>query len=135
MAVGVSQSARSWHLPKTNSLVEVRYDRSSGRAYVVVGRECFGERRGVYRPESQHERGQGYQSNRAVYGGHSIERLSYLAVALVAMGVSLAAQVSGQPRWGNFIAQWVPTWLLFGLYNKLVKLEGHDREDRGIGRT
>jgi hypothetical protein len=60
---------------------------------------------------------------------------AYLAVALVAMGVSLAAQVSGQPRWGNFIAQWVPTWLLFGLYNKLVKLEGHDREDRGIGRT
>jgi hypothetical protein len=45
--------------------------------------------------------------------------------------VSLAAQVSGQARWGNFIAQWVPTWLLFGLYNKLVKVEGHDREDRG----
>jgi hypothetical protein len=32
---------------------------------------------------------------------------------------------------GNFIAQWVPTWLIIGLYNKLVKLEGHDRFDRG----
>jgi hypothetical protein len=61
----------------------------------------------------------------------AIPSSAYLAVALVAMGVSLAAQVSGQARWGNFIAQWVPTWLLFGLYNKLVKVEGHDREDRG----
>jgi hypothetical protein len=25
----------------------------------------------------------------------------------------------------------VPTWLIIGLYNKLVKLEGHDRYDRG----
>jgi hypothetical protein len=32
-----------------------------------------------------------------------------------------------QRKWGNFIAQWVPTWLIFGLYNKLVKLEGHQR--------
>jgi hypothetical protein len=60
----------------------------------------------------------------------AIPSSAYLAVALVAIGVSLAAQVSGQYRWGNFIAQWVPTWLLFGLYNKLVKLEGHDRQDR-----
>jgi hypothetical protein len=61
----------------------------------------------------------------------AIPSSTYLAVALVAMGVSLAAQVAGQGKWGNFIGQWVPTWLLFGLYNKLVKLEGHDREDRG----
>jgi hypothetical protein len=61
----------------------------------------------------------------------AIPSSAYLAVALAAVGVSLAAQVSGQYRWANFIAQWVPTWLLFGLYNKLVKLEGHDREDRG----
>jgi hypothetical protein len=34
-------------------------------------------------------------------------------------------------KWGNFIAQWVPTWLIIGLYNKLVKLEGHDRYHPG----
>jgi hypothetical protein len=33
--------------------------------------------------------------------------------------------------WGNFIAQWVPTWLIIGLYNRLVRLEGHDRYHRG----
>ena len=50
----------------------------------------------------------------------------YLAVAIGAMGLSLACQVAGRGKWGNFIAQWVPTWLIIGLYNKLVKLEGHD---------
>ena len=40
---------------------------------------------------------------------------TYLAVALVAMGLSLMAQLTGRGKWGNFIAQWVPTWLLFGL--------------------
>jgi hypothetical protein len=46
------------------------------------------------------------------------------------MAVSLMCQVTGQGKWGNFIAQWVPTWLIIGLYNKLVKLEGDDRFDR-----
>ena len=55
----------------------------------------------------------------------------YLAVAIGAIGLSLACQVAGRGKWGNFIAQWVPTWLLFGLYNKMVKLEGHDQSDRG----
>ena len=55
---------------------------------------------------------------------------AYLAVAIGAMGLSLACQVAGRGKWGNFIAQWVPTWLIIGLYNKLVKLEGHDKSDR-----
>jgi hypothetical protein len=56
---------------------------------------------------------------------------AYLAVAIGAMGLSLACQVAGRGKWGNFIAQWVPSWLIIGLYNKLVKLEGHDKSDRG----
>ena len=55
----------------------------------------------------------------------------YLAVAIGAMGLSLACQVAGRGKWGNFIVQWVPTWLIIGLYNKLIKLEGHDRFQRG----
>ena len=51
----------------------------------------------------------------------------YLAVAIGTMGLSLACQVAGRGKWGNFIAQWAPTWLIIGLYNKLVKLEGHQR--------
>lgn len=34
---------------------------------------------------------------------------AYLGVAVAAMGVSLLCQVAGRGKWGNFIAQWVPT--------------------------
>jgi len=61
----------------------------------------------------------------------AIPSSGYLAVAIGAMWLSLACQLAGRGKWGNFIAQWVPTWLIIGLYNKLVKLEGHDRYDRG----
>ena len=61
----------------------------------------------------------------------AIPSSGYLAVAIGAMGLSLACQVAGRGKWGNFIAQWVPTWLIIGLYNKLIKLEGHDRDQRG----
>jgi hypothetical protein len=61
----------------------------------------------------------------------AVSSTGYLAVAIGAMGLSLACQVAGRGKWGNFIAQWMPTWLIIGLYNKLVKLEGHDRYDRG----
>jgi hypothetical protein len=61
----------------------------------------------------------------------SIPSSAYLGVAVAAMGLSLLCQISGKGKWGNFIAQWVPTWLIIGLYNKLVKVEGHDQIDRG----
>ena len=60
----------------------------------------------------------------------AVPSTGYLAVAIGAMGFSLACQVAGRGKWGNFIAQWVPAWLIIGLYDKLVKLEGHDRYHR-----
>ncbi len=61
----------------------------------------------------------------------SIPSSAYLAVAVGAMGFSLFCQLVGRGKWCNFIAQWVPTWLIIGLYNKVVKQEGHDQFDRG----
>ena len=65
----------------------------------------------------------------------AIPSSAYLAVAVGAMALSLFCQITGRGKWGNFIAQWVPTWLIIGVYNKLVKLEGHDRYDRGEATT
>jgi hypothetical protein len=62
----------------------------------------------------------------------AIPSSAYLGVAVGAMALSLFCQITGRGKWGNFIAQWVPTWLIIGVYNKLVKLEGHDRYDQGI---
>ena len=56
----------------------------------------------------------------------SVPSSAYLGVAVGAMALSLAFQLAGRGKWGNFLAHWVPTWLIIGLYNKLVKLEGHD---------
>lgn len=57
---------------------------------------------------------------------------AFLGIAVGAMALSLLLQASGNGKWGNFVAQWAPTWLIIGLYNKLVKLEGHDQYDRGV---
>lgn len=39
---------------------------------------------------------------------------------------SLTLQLMGRKEASNFIGQWVPTLLILGLYNKIVKLLGHD---------
>lgn len=63
----------------------------------------------------------------------SIPSTAYLGIAIGAMALSLIAQMSGRGKWGNFIAQWVPTWLIIGLYNKLVKVNEPDTGVPGIG--
>lgn len=59
----------------------------------------------------------------------SVPSSAYLGIAVGAMALSLVCQAAGRGKWGNFIAQWVPTWLIIGLYNKVVKLEAHDHAD------
>jgi len=42
------------------------------------------------------------------------------------MALSLAFQLTGKQKTSNFIGHWPANILILGLYNKLVKLEGHD---------
>lgn len=39
---------------------------------------------------------------------------------------SLMLESTGQQKKALFVGQWAPTFLILGLYNKLVKLEGSD---------
>jgi hypothetical protein len=57
----------------------------------------------------------------------------FLWTALGSMAGSLVLALSGKQKLANFVGQWVPTMLIFGLYNKIVKVAGHDRFDTGIG--
>jgi hypothetical protein len=50
----------------------------------------------------------------------------FLWVGVGFMAVSLALQIAGKQKASNFIGHWPTTVLILGLYNKLVKLEGHD---------
>ncbi len=57
----------------------------------------------------------------------------WLWASVASMLVSLGLQLSGQKKTkqvSNFIGQWAPTLLIFGLYNKIVKVAGSDRVSR-----
>ena len=53
----------------------------------------------------------------------------FLWAALGSMGVSLTLKLMGNKHNALFIGQWAAPFLLLGVYNKLVKLEGHDKTE------
>ena len=53
----------------------------------------------------------------------------FLWAAVGSMAVSLCCKVMGRNHTALFVGQWAPSLLIMGLYNKLVKLEGHDGMD------
>lgn len=50
----------------------------------------------------------------------------YLAASLTTMVASFALKCCGKDRTSLFIGQWATPFLIMGLYNKIVKTEGHD---------
>jgi hypothetical protein len=56
---------------------------------------------------------------------------AFLWVSVGAMATSLTLKALKQDHLSLFVGQWVAPFLLFGIYNKLVKLEGHDKHERG----
>jgi len=55
-----------------------------------------------------------------------IPSIAFLSAAIGSMVASAALQAKGNERMSLFVGQWVPTFLMIGLYNKLVKVAGHD---------
>ncbi len=51
---------------------------------------------------------------------------TWLWAAFGSIGASLIFQLTGDDKKANFIGHWAPTFLLLGLYNKLVKLHGSE---------
>ena len=51
---------------------------------------------------------------------------AWLWGALGSMGLSLAFELSGREKTAHFLGHWSQTLLIFGLYNKMVKLQGSD---------
>jgi len=51
---------------------------------------------------------------------------TFLWAAFGSIGISLALEIMGEEKKANFVGHWAPTFLLLGLYNKLVKLQGSD---------
>lgn len=55
----------------------------------------------------------------------------FLWAALGSMAVSATLKIMGQDKTALFVGQWAPSFLLLGVYNKIVKVEGSDKYDDG----
>jgi hypothetical protein len=53
---------------------------------------------------------------------------TFLWAALGSMGASALFRLMGKKHASLFVADWVAPLLLFGVYNKIVKTQGSDRE-------
>jgi hypothetical protein len=57
---------------------------------------------------------------------------TFLWMAVASMAVSASLQIMGNRHVSLFVGQWAPTFLIFGLYNKLVKQLGSDRTENAV---
>jgi hypothetical protein len=66
-----------------------------------------------------------------------VPSLTYMGLAVGSMIASAACMATGRKQLAQFIGQWVPSLLIIGLYNKVVKVENdlldqRERVPRGI---
>jgi hypothetical protein len=54
---------------------------------------------------------------------------TFLWAGVTCMAASLALKLLKKDHIALFIGQWTAPLLLFGIYNKIVKLEGHDAQN------
>ena len=57
---------------------------------------------------------------------------TFLWLAFGSIGASLTLKLSGSDKDALFVGQWAPTFLILGLYNKLVKQLGSDRTENRV---
>lgn len=58
---------------------------------------------------------------------------TFLWAALGSIGASALLRMMGKKNASLFVGDWVAPMLLFGVYNKIVKLQGSDRYDSPRG--
>jgi hypothetical protein len=55
---------------------------------------------------------------------------TYLWAAVGCMAISATLKLMGRSHDALFVGQWPAPFLLMGLYNKIVKVEGHDSQSK-----
>ncbi len=60
-----------------------------------------------------------------------IPSVGYLGLAIGSMALSIGFALTKERKdIANFVGLWVPSFLLLGIYNKIVKTEGSDQHDK-----
>jgi hypothetical protein len=80
------------------------------------------EDRGV----APHEHAEGTLTKQIEHYTSQVPSGTYLSLAVGSIGLSLGLQLLGRKHEAQFVGQWVPTILILGLYNKLVKQHGSE---------
>ncbi|WP_435007122.1 hypothetical protein P12x_004500 [Tundrisphaera lichenicola] len=73
-----------------------------------------------------HQQGEGEVTKAIEYYTSQVPSGTYLSLAVGSIGLSLALRMMGQKQAATFVGQWVPTILILGLYNKVVKVQGSE---------
>lgn len=55
---------------------------------------------------------------------------TFLWAAVASIAASASLHLMGNKETSVFVGQWAPTFLILGLYNKMVKQLGSDAQDR-----
>jgi hypothetical protein len=84
------------------------------------------EREGIDLGEAE-EHSEGTVARRIEQQTAKVPSDAFLWAAVAAMGASLFLQRSDRKLESLFVGQWVAPFLLFGIYNKIVKVAGSDR--------
>lgn len=80
----------------------------------------------------QHNKREGATTKKIEETTAAVPSSTWLLLGGGAVLGSIVLKVMGRDATANFVGQWVPTLLILGLYNKMVKLMGSDRK---YGRT
>ena len=75
---------------------------------------------------AEHQHKEGEVTKAIEYYTSQVPSGTYLSLAVGSIGLSLALRLMGQKHAANFVGQWVPTILILGLYNKVVKVQGSE---------
>jgi hypothetical protein len=53
---------------------------------------------------------------------------TFLWAAMGSMAISATLKIMGREKDSTFVGQWAPSFLLLGLYNKIVKMQGYEKD-------
>jgi hypothetical protein len=84
------------------------------------------------RTNTRHEHSEGFFAKSIEQQTAKLPSDTFMWLALGSIATSLTLKLSGRDKDALFVGQWAPTFLLLGVYNKLVKQLGSDRTDNRL---
>lgn len=81
---------------------------------------------GVGRGVSSYDREEGFLAKAIEEQTSKLPSDMFLWAAAGSIATSLTLRMMGKSNQSLFVGQWAPTFLILGLYNKLVKVQGSE---------